>query len=94
MSRYDEFVVRKITEYGTRFDPSELAPEFIRWFNSGDRIKVKNDEYVRTGTVGVTTGWRPAFLLMHRSSDHGSGDVLGPNDQVTAVRYGRQYRDV
>jgi hypothetical protein len=83
-------------EYGDRFDPSELAAaqHFAPYLRSGLRLKVRNGDFERTGTVGKTTGWRPAFLLMHRSSDHGSWDVLGPEDEIVATWDGRRYREV
>jgi hypothetical protein len=37
---------------------------------------------------------KPAFLLMHRSSDIGSWDVLGPEDKVIAAKSGSKYREV
>lgn len=50
------------------------------------------DEVVeRTGTVGITTGWHPAFLLMSRSSAMGSSDVLSARDVIVAVKRGRSY---
>lgn len=98
METFDNYLTRQRAEYGDRFDPSSLAPQFIPYLNSGQRIKVRStyggDEvYERTGTVGVTGGWRPAFLLMHRSSDIGSSDVLGRKDEIVAVQRGRKYEE-
>ena len=31
---------------------------------------------IERGRIGITTGWAPAFLLMHRTSDHGSSTLL------------------
>jgi len=91
MSKYQEYVDRKRAEFGDRFDPSNLHPQFRRHFDSGVRIQVtrtydNGETWTRTGTVGATTGWRPSFLLVHRSSDTGSSDLLGPDDKVTAVQ--------
>jgi hypothetical protein len=92
-SRYDDYIARKTAEYGDRFDASDLAPQFVRYFNSQERIRVDSHggEHVRTGRVSVTSGWRPAFMLMHRSSDLGSSDVLGADDKIIAVQHGREY---
>jgi hypothetical protein len=84
---FASFIERKRAEYGEKFDPSALEPVFIPYFESQARIEVvtkypEGEAYKRRGRVGVTTGWRPTFLLMHRISDVGSGDVLGPNDKV------------
>jgi hypothetical protein len=84
--------------FGEKFDPSDLAPQFVEYFESGERIKVETDHgewrNIRTGTISVTTGWRPAFLLIHRRNSDGSSDVLGARDRVTHVQYGKAYRPV
>jgi hypothetical protein len=72
----------------------DAAAQFKEYFR-GPRIKVQcGSEPPRFGTVGMTTGTRPAFLLMHRSNDMGSSDVLGPNDHVVAVKCGSRYCSV
>lgn len=87
MSRYSEMVDRGKRRHPGKFDESDLAPQMVRWFNNGMRIKVRSAAGTeRTGRVGVTTGWKPAFLLMHRSSDDSSSDVLGLGDQVIGVQ--------
>ena len=91
MTTYQDFITRAQREHGDRFDPLSLAPQFIPYLNSGQRIKVRTGDHVRTGTVGVTSGWVPVFLLMHRSSDSGSWDTLGPEDEIVAVQHGRKY---
>lgn len=77
-TRYEVFIGAKRRMYVDRFDESGLAPQFIEHYNTGYRIEVtttypNGETYVRRGRVGVTTGWRPAFLL------------LGPNDVVTKI---------
>lgn len=105
MSRYDDFCVRKASEYGAKFDASDLAQQFRQYYNSGERIRVDmvgidkdgQDIYghtVITGTVGVTTGWKPVFLLIRRSGDLGSGWTLGTRDRITAVKFGRKYQEI
>ena len=92
-SRFEQYLQRKRVEYGTKFDASDLDSKFVSAFNSGYRIKVDfvglddagNDTYghsVKTGTVGVTTGWRPVFLLMLRKTDLGSGWTLTRRDRI------------
>lgn len=90
MSTYDDYLRRKQNEFGKQFDSSKLAPQFVHYFNSGERIKVSRqyasgEVYTRTGTIGVTTGWVPAFLLMSRIGSSGSSDVLDEKDQIVAV---------
>jgi len=87
-------IIRGKQEHGDRFDPSALASQFDRYYRTDQRIRVTTtygtgpdaETYTRTGTVGMTSGWRPAYLLMRRSSDHGSSDVLGARDVVVAVQ--------
>lgn len=91
-TEYERLVQTKKSQYGSKFDASDLAPQFRRHFHTGQRLKVRNiDGRERTGTVGVTTGWKPVFILMHRSTDHGSTDVLGKYDVVVAEQVGGKY---
>ena len=72
-TKFEEYKQRKEHEYGERFDPSHLSSKFVRYFNSGERIKVRTIfGETLTGTIGVTTGWRPVFLLMRSVRAHGS----------------------
>lgn len=99
MSAYADRLARGRREHGDKFDPSHLHPRFTPFYGTGARIRVRatyagGETWERTGTVGTTTGWRPSFLLMHRSSDHGSSDLLGARDEIVAVKYpgARAYR--
>jgi hypothetical protein len=92
MDKYEQFCERKQREYGETFDPSSLAPEFVPYFNSGQRVRIRfsyGEEM--TGTIGVTMGWCPVFLLMLRSNDHGSSWTLKDTDEIVAVQFGRTY---
>lgn len=82
--------------HGGEFSAADLAPQFAPYLHRDVRLKVRNNRYdhVRTGTVGITTGWQPAFLLMHRSNASGSWDVLTTDDEIIAVWNGRRYEDV
>jgi|BioPla2DNA2_1021312.scaffolds.fasta_scaffold50315_4 uncharacterized protein YydD (DUF2326 family) len=92
-TKYDQYIERKRREYGEKFNPSDLAKQFIPYFNDGKRIKVETCGMTITGTVGVTTGWKPAFLLMRTSRSIGSPCVLSENDKITAVKYGKKYQE-
>ena len=94
MTRFSDYIARKEREHGTRWDTSGLDTRFVPYFNSGERIRVRTWGEEITGTVGVTTGWRPAFLLMRRSNSIGSPVVLGPDDEILAVQRGGKYRPV
>ena len=99
MNSYADLVRRGIARHGERFDTCELLPAFRRWYESGDRVRVRytytdGTHEDSTGTIGVTTGWRPAFLLMHSVRSHGSSYVIGSHDRVIAVKVGRKYVEV
>ena len=95
MNRYDELCQRFRNRWGDRFDPSSLesAGNIRRaYITTNVRVKVEGPTGTRYGVISTTTGWRPSFLLVHRCTDLGSGDLLGPEDRVTAVQINGRYR--
>lgn len=88
---FPAYCARKRAILGERFDPSDLDPRFVPYFESGERIKVETCGLIRYGTVSVTTGWRPTFLLMRSSRAMGSPWTLGPRDKILAIQRGRTY---
>jgi hypothetical protein len=89
---YADRLRRGEAEHGEKWDPSSLdaCPTLWRHYR-GDRVRVRFEHGEEmTGRI-TTTGWRPAFLLVRRSSDHGSPWLLGPKDRVVAVWDGRRY---
>jgi hypothetical protein len=79
---YQGFIDRKKELFGDRFDDSDLAPAFVDNFNRNPgrprhRILVRfpSGEEI-WGFVGVSTGWKPVFLLMRREGQIGSELVL------------------
>ena len=93
MADMQAIIAKGQDRYGDQFDPSTLiaTAQFAPYLHSGQRIKVQGPWETRTGTVGITTGWRPAFLLMHRSNAMGSSDVLSIQDKIVGVQVGRTY---
>lgn len=92
MRSYVEYITRSKAKHGPRFSETELDRRFRSFYETGQRIKVETCGMVLTGTVGVTTGWRPCFLLMRTSRSLGSPWTLGPQDKILAVQRGRVYR--
>ena len=88
---YAEFVRRKKNQFGLRFDESDLDTRFVRYFESGDRIKVSEYGRCHFGTVGVSCGIRPVFLLMATSRSVGSSFTLGKDTIIVAVKRGGNY---
>lgn len=94
---YTDYLDQKRAQYGPRFTTDALELRFVPYYQSGVRIKItrtytNGDVTTAFGTVGVTTGWRPVFLLMSSTRAHGSSYVLGPDDCIVAERHGRTYR--
>ena len=88
--RWKEYQERKKLEYGDKFDSSDLAEKWIPAFCTGERIRVRFPwGEVKTGTVSVTTGWRPAFLLIRSRRCHGSSDILDLSVVFTSDKVGR-----
>ncbi len=77
---FAHYIAVKTTQYGDKFDASDLNPNCVSHYNAGElrRVKVRfRDGEERWGRVGVTTGWKPCFLLMHNRRAVGSGNLIG-----------------
>jgi len=95
MARFNDYIKRKENEYGKKFDASELASQFIPFFNSHERVKVQFPYgETLTGTIGVTTGWKPVFLLMRTRRSIGSPYTLHSKDKIVAVKEENKYREL
>lgn len=68
-----------------QLDTSDLDRRFVPFFESGERIKVRDPALgVVTGTVGISTGWRPVFLLIRTRRSLG-GQPLGPSTEILEI---------
>ena len=79
--RFSDYIDRKKEEYGSKFDDSDLADKFIPYYESQQTIKVKSSGETKYGKVGITTGWRPVFILVHPGAS-GSGFTLSNSDEI------------
>ena len=91
MNSYAELMQRGRDRHGEKFDPSDLDPRFARYWEKGDRLRIRTCDMVLTGRVGVSTGWRPCWLLMRTSRSLGSPWVLGSRDEILGVKRGLKY---
>ena len=83
MKKYNDYVAKKKEEYGKKMDLTDINAEFIPAFESGERITVEFAYGERKrGTIGVTTGWKPIFLLMLRKDSRGSSWTIHKNDHI------------
>ena len=91
MTKFEQFLNHKAVEYASKFDQSDLAPQFVNAFNSDSRVEVefvndKGEVYeTKRGRISVTTGWRPVFLLMLTRRSTGSMYTLGAKDRIKRV---------
>ncbi len=93
-TEFEVFCARKRVQYGDKFDPSELDARFVPAFNFGKRVRVNfYGTDVKTGTISVTSGWKPVFLLMLTARSITSSWVLGKGVEFTTekVGYRRQH---
>lgn len=84
---YKEYVDNKLKRYGIEFDTSDLNKEFIPYFESGKRITVKfSHGEIKRGTIGISSGWKPIFLLMLTKRSSGSSYIIGKQDQIARIK--------
>lgn len=84
-TEYDDYIKRAKAKHGDKFDGSNLNPAFIPYYNNGNRIEVDFGYENKRGRIGVTTGWRPVFLLMLTTRSIGSSYTIGMDDKVVKV---------
>jgi len=73
MTKYEEYLARGRAKHGERFNPPAPTGEFVDAFNSGERVTVQfGYGETKRGTIGITSGWMPCFLLMLRRDSIGS----------------------
>ena len=67
-------------------DRSDLAPQFAPYHKNGQRIIVKthHGETLR-GYVGITTGWKPVYILLKNSNSSGSSEILRADDEIAGT---------
>jgi len=85
MRNFKDYTTRALAKHGDKFDSSDLASQFIPYFESQARIEVDFGYEKKRGRIGVTTGWKPCFLLMLTTRSIGSSYTLSVSDKVVKV---------
>jgi hypothetical protein len=85
-----ERIARGQAAEGGRFNPGSLleASQLHHYYHTGERVEVDvygDGECIERGRIGTTTGWMPAFLLIHRRNDIGSSTLLDKRAKVLKV---------
>ncbi len=83
---YKEYVNNKLKQYGNKFDTSDLNGEFIPYFENGERITVEfNSGEIKRGSIGVSSGSKPVFLLMLTKRSVGSSYIITKKDKIKRI---------
>jgi len=82
---FESYIERKKKQHGGKFDASDLNTDFITYFENQKRIEVDFGDETKRGRIGVTTGWKPAFLLMLRRDSIGSSWLITSNCKIIKV---------
>lgn len=85
MRSYEAYLERKRQEYDKKFDPSDLNSDFVEFYENQNRIEVDFGYEVKRGRVGVTTGWKPAFLLALTRRSLGSSYILDQSAKLVKI---------
>lgn len=84
MLNYQEYLIRKNKEYPNKFNDSQLNKNFIPYYENQERITVDFGYEQKRGRIGITTGWKPCFLLMLTKRSIGSSYTIGMNDKIVS----------
>lgn len=80
---YENAKLVKCTGKNVLIDYSDISRQFVSFYENGQRVKVKlSTGEIKSGTIGKTTGWKPMFMLLLRSSSTGSSILLTDNDKI------------
>lgn len=69
-------------DHSVRYDRPRVKVETAYYDENGVLLAT----WVRTGTVGKTTGWRPAYLIMARVDSVGSSDLVSLDNATHKTR--------
>ena len=80
---YEYAKTKKCNGKNVLIDYSDIAKKFIPYYESQKRIKVKfSYGETKGGTIGMTTGWKPVFILMLTSRSIGSSYILTDKEKI------------
>lgn len=80
---FQQFLERKQREWGVKFDPKGLNPDFVPYYENQKRIEVDfGDGEIKRGRIGITTGFIPVFLLLLTRRSVGSHYLIRPTSKI------------
>jgi hypothetical protein len=80
--KYTQYLSDKFNKFGLLFNDCFLSQQFVPYFESGQRIIVQTRWETVRGYVGVTTGYKPSFLLLPRKDSISSPILLSDEDKI------------
>ena len=80
-----DYLEIKEREFGREFVPPVNADLLSEYVNSGIRLEVDADGCIERGFIGLTTGWRPCFILLRTKRSSGSGICLDGNVKILRI---------
>lgn len=91
MRNFQDYLVKKHTQFPQQFDQSGLSKQFVKYYENEQKVMVNTTGMILSGTIGITTGWKPCFLLMRTARSTGSTWTLSDKDEILAVKHGKEY---
>jgi hypothetical protein len=89
---FEQYCKDKKRQYGELFSTKNLAQQFTPYLYTNTRLKIKDEHgKIHFGSIGVTTGWVPVFLLMHSKRCIGSSFVLNKEHKILAYKEKHKY---
>ena len=83
--QWTQWIDDKKLRWRESFVPPEGSETLARYCGSEQRVEVDNDGHIVRGFVGITTGWKPSFILLRTKRSIGSWILLGANTKVLKV---------
>jgi hypothetical protein len=91
MARYEDTIALLRERHGEELSLTSLDPRFVPFYNNGLRIRVREAGVERTGTVGISGGRWPTFMLMLQARSIASSVPLGKGVPILAVQRDGRY---
>ena len=80
--QWEQWLTRKRVEHGDKFVPPTNAELLAPYLHTGQRVEVVMHDTVQRGFIGITTGWKPIFILLRTKRSTGSWMTLGGNVRI------------
>ncbi len=77
------------------FKPPDVPAWVVRAYDQRQRVKVRfYGTEIKSGTIGMSTGWQPVALLILTSRSMGSSWIIDQRTELLGIKRGRVYVEV